>query len=71
MSWDWGHIVELAGLVVTILSLHISNVRWATRTRDDVLNRMTGMETKMDLIYGWFKHSVIKGGRSTESHEQS
>ena len=71
MTWDtWGHIVELIGLVVTIVSLHISNLRWANKTRDEMLGRMTAMETKVDLLYGWFKRNIFKG-RSTESDDRN
>jgi len=69
MPWDWGRIIELGGLVITILSMHISNVRWATKTRDDVLTRMTNMETKMDLMYSWFRRNVIRG-RDDESQSR-
>lgn len=72
MQWDWGRVVELAGLVVTIVSLHASNVRWATRTRDDVLMRMKGMETKLDILYRWFERNIVAGDyRRRNDHSDS
>lgn len=70
MPWDWSRVVELGGLVVTILSLHVSNVRFAQQTRDDLTKKMTAMETKLDLLYTWFKRTGIRG-RSTESDDQN
>lgn len=66
MQWDWSHIVELSGLVVTILSLHFSNVRSARKTREDLLGRFTSMETKMELMYGWFRRHVVKLNGGTD-----
>ena len=80
MPWDWSRMVELSGLVVTILSLHYANVRAQQRTRDEnariaqqtrdaLTTKLTEMETKLSLIYGWFKRNVLKG-RITESDDQ-
>lgn len=74
-------MVELSGLVVTILSLHYANVRAqqrtreenariAQQTRDELTKKLTEMETKLSLIYGWFKRNVLKG-RFTESDDQN
>jgi hypothetical protein len=79
--WEWSRIVELAGLVVTILSLHFSNVRAqqriqaenariAQQTRDELTRKLTQMETKLALIYSWFKVNVFKG-RVTESDDEN
>lgn len=49
--WDHfsiSHIIELIGIVITVVTLHRQNVA-----------RMTQMETKIDLIYQWFKRRVI------------
>ena len=71
MTWDtWGHIVELVGLVVTIVSLHVSNVRFAQQTRDDLTKSMTEMKAKLDLMYTWFKRVGLKG-RSAESDDRN
>lgn len=70
MTWDWTRIVELTGLVVTILSLHFSNMRFNQATRDDLTRKLSAMETKLDLIYGWFKRNVIRG-RGTESNDEN
>lgn len=70
MEWSWSHIVELAGLVVTILALHFSNMRFNQETRDNLTRTMTQMETKVDLMYGWFKKNFLRG-RSTESDDKN
>jgi hypothetical protein len=70
MPWDWSRVVELSGLVVTILALHISNVRFAQQTRDELTKSMTEMKTKLDLLYTWFKRTGLKG-RSTESDDRN
>jgi hypothetical protein len=79
--WEWSRIVELAGLVVTILSLHFSNVRaqqrtqaenarLAQETRDELTRKLTAMETKLEILYGWFKRNVFRG-RGTESDDKN
>jgi hypothetical protein len=70
MQWDWSRIVELTGLVVTILSLHMSNVRFAQKTRDDLTKTLTEIAVKVDLMHWWFKRNVIKG-KNTESDDQN
>ena len=78
--WDWSRIIELAGLMVTILSLHYANVRAQQRTREEnersaqqtreaLTAKMTEMETKLSLIYGWFKRNVLRG-RIDESDDK-
>lgn len=73
MQWDWSRFIELTGLVVTILSLHMSNVVTARKTREAMLERLTRMETKMNLMYGWFKSHVFKisGGSGREDDSES
>ncbi len=70
MTWDWSRVVELAGLVVTILSLHVSNVRFNQQTRDDLTKSMAEMKAKLDLLYTWFKRTGLRG-RSTESNDDN
>jgi len=43
-----GNVIAIAGLVLTIVRLHLSNVRRAER-----------IELKVDLIFKWFQDHVI------------
>jgi hypothetical protein len=70
MVWDWSRIVELTGLVVTIITLHMSNLRFNQRTRDDLTTRLAKMETKVDLVYGWLKRRVLFRGKANESDDE-
>ena len=70
MQWDWGRTIELGTLIVMVLTLHLTNLHWASRTRDQFLERMTSMEQKLALMYGWFKRNVVRGS-ATESDDKS
>ena len=67
MQWDWSRWVELGGFVVTVVSLHYSNLRHAEKNRDALIthianleNKVTKLETKTALIYSWFRRHVVK-----------
>jgi hypothetical protein len=42
-------IVTVAALVLTLVSLHVANVR-----------RFTRIETKMDMLWQWFEQKINK-----------
>jgi hypothetical protein len=69
----WGHIIELAGFLVTILSLHMANVRAARKYRETMLQRFMKMEGEVNLMYRWFQKHVVKanGENNEEKTEKT
>lgn len=51
MTFDWtinvGGVIALASLIVTLFTLHASNIR-----------RIAKMEEKIDVMYTWWKRQI-------------
>jgi len=44
-----GDVLTLIGIGVTLIALHSKNTR-----------RFTSIETKVDMLFDWFRESVVK-----------
>ncbi len=53
-----GNLLSFIGLMITLIAFHVSNVK---RIKD-AAERFQRMETKVDLVYEWFKENVVGRG---------
>lgn len=54
-----GHVLTLAVLLVSFWTAHRANVK---RYQEDAKDRQE-MKTKLDVIYDWFKNSILTSTR--------
>ena len=57
-TFNIGHVAVLISLASLLLTLHRSN----TKRIEDGTRKLTEMETKLDLVYEWFKENVVGRG---------
>lgn len=57
-SISLGNVLTLGGLLFSFWLAHRANVQ----RLEDQATRIAKMETKLDLIFGWFEHNVIGRG---------
>jgi len=57
-NWDItaGNVLTVIGIIVSFFVAHTQNVR-----------RLERIETKLQLVYDWFKDHVINGKREREN----
>ena len=51
----FGNILTLAAVLLAFWSAHQASVK----AIEDAASRMTAVEVKLDLIYGWFESNVL------------
>ena len=53
-SINFGNVLTLGALLVSFWAAHISSLKRS----EDATTRLAAMESKLNLIYGWFENNV-------------
>jgi hypothetical protein len=63
-TFNLGNIITLVALLLAVWQAHVSNVKRI----EDAASRLSAVEIKLDLIYGWFENNVIGRHEAERKH---